>query len=229
MRMSLPNAFRKRQQRNDLRAYESSGTSVGWFQSATGSVRQEVRPSRQTAGSTRRQIRSYRPASTIHGRQDRRYPHLMEYAASQQYSGDKRGDIGGGRVRDHSVRVTQPKPYSLKPIALAMALSFTVLAACAPEVSSQDAAPSNVQVSSQDTSVAHTPRTRADCRALPVREDVRACLEEIIAIGKSEIEQIRSETEALRAENDRLDAEIEKRLDAFAASVTEDVEAPDPD
>lgn len=153
----------------------------------------------------------------------------MEYAASQQYSGDKRSNISGSRVRDHSVRVTQSKPYHLKHIALAMALSCTLLAACAPEVSSQDATPPNIQAPSQGNSVAHTPRTRADCRALPVREDVRACLEEIIETIESENEQIRAETEALRAENERLDVEIEQRLDAFEASVLEDAKTPDPD
>ena len=229
MRMKLSNDIRKNQQRDDLRAYEGSGTSIEWVHPTIGSIRQTVRSDRQANGSPRRQVRSYRSTRTVNGRQGRWHPYFLEHATGQQHSCDKCSNVSGGRVRDHSVRVTQPKPHGLKPVALAMALSFTLLSACAPEVSSQDATPPGGQVPSQETSVAHTARTRAECRAMPVREDVRACLEEIIAIGQSEIEQIRVETEALRAENERLDAEIDKRLDAFAASVTEDVEVPDPD
>lgn len=110
-----------------------------------------------------------------------------------------------------------------------MAVSFAALAACGPEVSSQAATPPTVDVSSQDTPNRERPLTRADCRTLPIREDVRACLEEIMATIESETEQIRTETEALRAESEKLDVEIDERLDAFEASVLEDAEASEPD
>ena len=227
--ISTINALRKNQQRNDLRATQSSKCSTRRFCAATGPVRETVRSDRQTPRPIRGQVRSLGSTCSLLRRQDRRHPYFVEQQTGCQHISNECRDFSGRSVFDHFLRVTQSATPPLKHFALAGALLMIPLAACAPEVQFQEETHPTDHITSEVALEPQYSRTRADCRVLTIREERRACMEEVIATIEAETRQIRTDTEVLRAENERLDVEIEHRIDELEASALEDAEARKPD
>lgn len=83
--MTVQNAFRKNQQRNDLRASKSSRASAGrTIATARRSSRSKQRCQIRVKGCQIRATR-LRQATAFSGRQDRPYSHLLEHTACAQY------------------------------------------------------------------------------------------------------------------------------------------------